>query len=373
MKSPRQENPPWKVLDWMKCTTDPAQRGIALALTLIMLGIGSLVIVPTLRYASTALFNQQINRDDFWTINALDAITELALWELQHDDDFLDCSDALGNPVLDSDGTNESFVDCVVSWGSWTLATSGKLESIENETLVAQVNRQDVSVKVEVPADLLVAPDPSPTPTSDKCLYVWVTRDTDLAKAGDQTWVLVNEPIYYTLHIWYCSDGPEDIKLRRIHVLMPEDFIYELGSTGGDATFLDPERSACDGSATTPDPDYTPCTITDNRRLLSWPSATTNWAGSSTISVGVTEVWEHTFTATPSSWGVFFIEALVCYWDSGTGAPGPCISGKSHGTGKVAPIVVGMFNIQGNGQGNAFGAIAKLDDGGSDLIGIDPL
>ena len=127
----------------MKSSILHTQRGVALALTLIMLGVGSILIVPTLQYAVTALKNQNINRDDFWTFHALEAVTQQALWELQYDTDFADCVDDFGDPVIGI-GSKESFVDCVTTWGSWTLATVGELEGIDNETQVDQVNRHGI-------------------------------------------------------------------------------------------------------------------------------------------------------------------------------------------------------------------------------------
>ena len=168
------------------------QQGMAMVMVLILLTVGSLLLVPALQFAATALTNQQIAQNDMWTSFAVDALSEHALWELQYGDEFEDC-------VTPLDGTPDSFVDCVGEWGSWTLTTS--LEGITNETLVPKVNGQDASVSVEVPGALTAPPEPTPTPTAAKCLYGWVERDTDPTTPGDQTWVQVGTvvPVPLTL------------------------------------------------------------------------------------------------------------------------------------------------------------------------------
>lgn len=341
-----------------------SQRGVALIITLIVLSMGSLLIVPTLQYATTALKTQGFSRNDLWTQYALDAFTQHALWELEYDDQFQDC-------VAPLDGLADSFLDCVIEKGEWTLTTQ-PLPVGTPHTVYSQVNGRDVSVTVTVPGDLVAPPEPTPTITPAKCLYAWVTRDTDLTKAGDQTWVQVGQPIYYSVHVWNCSSGPAAINLRRIIALLPAGFTYVTGSSVGDMTVLDPEVSVCDGAATVPDPDYTYCAAVDNSLLTAWQSATENWGGSGTISIALGETKVHTFAATPGGWGVFHIEVTVCYFDASSGDPGPCTAGNQYKTGKVAPVVVGMFNIQGKGKGNAFGASSKLDSGGSDIISVDP-
>ena len=50
----------------------------------------------------------------------------------------------------------------------------------------------------------------------------------------------------------------------------------------------------------------------------------------------------------------------------------PCRGGSSDKTGQVAPVISGMFNIQGQGKGHAYGASSKLDDGGSGLLSEQP-
>ena len=59
---------------------------------------------------------------------------------------------------------------------------------------------------------------------------------------------------------------------------------------------------------------------------------------------------------------------MVCYFNGGN----PCADGSHQKTVKVAPVVAGMFNINGKGKGYAFGASSKLDGSGADLISEQP-
>jgi len=332
-------------------------------MVLIVLAGGSLLLVPTLKYASTALNSLRIFRDATWTQYALDAVTQQAMWELQYDTQFQDCD---GDPA-----TIESFVECVALNGEWTLTTQ-PLPVGTPHTVVDKVNGQDVSVKVEVPGELIAPPAPRPVPVNDHCLYVTVTRDN--------SWVQVGEPITYTFTIWNC--GTKNTALRRIKALLSPSFEYVPLSTT--TTYpsppldLAPEETRCDGSATPPDPDYYPCPqsvppIIDGALLLSWPDGTNSYKGGDEIRIDRRQTTTWSFQATPTRWGVFYVEAILCYFSSASGDPGPC-TGESRTTkrsGKVAPVVVGMFNIQGKGRGYSFGASSKLDNGGSDLISIN--
>ena len=99
--------------------------------------------------------------------------------------------------------------------------------------------------------------------------------------------------------------------------------------------------------------------------MANWPDGTTNYG-----SFKVPSPFTWTFQATPTTWGVFFVDVILCYFLNNGGDPGTCdgTTGHEYRTGKVAPVVVGMFNINGTGKGYAFGASTKLDSGGSDII-----
>lgn len=58
------------------------QRGQAFILVLILLAVGALVIVPTLRYTFTGLRSQRISEDALTTQVAADAALEDALWQM---------------------------------------------------------------------------------------------------------------------------------------------------------------------------------------------------------------------------------------------------------------------------------------------------
>ncbi|MBA7700384.1 hypothetical protein ES703_109098 [subsurface metagenome] len=70
------------------------QKGQALIITLIILGVGSLVIVPTLNYVNTCLLGIRVAKNSLFTQYALDAAAEYQLWQL----DYTDPGDLLGQP-----------------------------------------------------------------------------------------------------------------------------------------------------------------------------------------------------------------------------------------------------------------------------------
>ena len=336
------------------------QRGVAMIMMLIVLAVGSMLLVPTLSYATTALNAHRISREGVWVKYALDAITQQALWELQYDTEFQDCDP--------EPSTTESFAECVAINGEWTLTTQA-LPVGTPHTVVPQVDGQDVSVTVEVPGGLAA---PTPTPPAlvgEHCLRTEVTRAP--------TWVQVDEPITYSFYMWNCSVNKNPV-LRRIKALLPPTFTYVPGSaiwTSNDVlppSDLVPEENICDGVA-----DYYPCLInstpeiTDGTVMENWPDGLTNYSNAQRIGPG--EDATLTFQAIPSTWGVFYVEAVLCYFAAPSGDPGPC-QGDSSNTkrsGKVAPVTVGMFNIKGNGKGNAFGASSKKDNSGAGLISIE--
>ena len=365
-----------------------SQNGVALVLVLILLGVGGLVMAPSLRLTSTALNFFGISRESTEVAYALDAVTQQALWMLENDAAFQDCDPNADFTAFDLDGTDDKFKDCVAMWGSWDLATADLLETKPNESKVDAVNGQQVIVTVQVPGALGAPPEPTPIPNNTQCLYTSVTRTP--------TWVQVGEPITYTFHIKNCGD--KNFFARRVKAIFPGSFIYTATATNdsahplflgdpvshGDpspALSLDervPEEIFCDGAVTLPDPDYFPCAIpgeeiTDGSLLLNWPAAQDTF-GNFRFNNG--DEWDWVFQVTPTTWGVFYVEAVVCYFSNKAGNqdPGPCEGGErdTKRSGKVAPVVAGMFNIQGNGKGNAFGASSKLDGSGADLISEQP-
>lgn len=348
------------------------ERGAALILVLAILGVGAVLLPATLSYTSTALKYFSVSQESTEVVYDLDAVTQHALWELEYDTEFMDCDDP-------ADSIVDSFADCVAMRGSWTLATAGKLQSIFNETQVDYLNGQEVSVTVEVPGALSAPPEPTPTPSTSHCLYAWVERDTDPTKAGNQTWAMVGDPITYTVHVWNCSD--KTTNLRRLVVMLSPEFSYVTGSSvEPNAGTNDPEQTNCDLAAPSPtiaNPTYC-TTYTSNVQgslIMGWPGlgyADDNYGGGSTISVDSGQTVDLVFQATLSSFGVYYIDATVCFFSATSGDPGPCTSGNLHNSGKVAPVVAGMFNINGNGKGHAYGASARKDGNGSGLISQNP-
>ena len=340
-----------------------SQKGVALVLVLILLGVGALVMGPSLRNTATALNFFAVSRESTDVAYALDAVTQQALWLLESADPFEDC-------VAPLDGADDSFVECVVEYGSWELATTDYIDAgKDNESEVDSVNRQQVEVIVKVPGELIaqVEPTPTPTATNQACFYAWVSRDP--------TWVQVDEPIDYTLHIWNCSSSPSQKSLRHVAVITSVQMIYEAGSAGGSLVSPPDEPDVGNCQAPVQSTELALCPgYPANSLLLSWPTAATPYgdeAGTQPVvqMAGGEPYPEKTlaFQLRPDSWGIFYIDILFCYFSEDN----PCEPGRSQNTGKVAPIVSGMFNINGTGKGNAFGASAKLHDG-ADLISEQP-
>ncbi|MDA0988997.1 MAG: hypothetical protein O2783_07765, partial [Chloroflexi bacterium] len=109
--------------------------------------------------------------------------------------------------------------------------------------------------------------------------------------------------------------------------------------------------------------------------VLGWPGlgyVGDNYGGETTISVDAGVTVDLVFQASLSSFGVYYVDTTVCFFSATSGDPGPCTTGNIHNSGKVAPVVAGMFNINGNGKGHAYGASARKDGNGSGLISQNP-
>ncbi len=344
------------------------QRGTILTMVLIFLAMGALVLIPTLNLTVTGLKFYRVSRESTGSQYALDAITQQALWMMENFDDvnpFQDCDDP-------PDGTSDSFADCVAKaaptpWVLTTQPTGGPYE-----TQVNKVNNQDTTITIEVPGALAALPEPSPAPAPGSCIFAWVTQEP--------TWVQIDEPVTYSIHVMNCSSDVSAKNVRRVVVLLDPAFNYEAGTSGGSLfqgwpleSSMEPEVSRCDGAATAPDPDYPGCQADDDSLLLAWPDATNVLGGSEKVTLnggdpGETKVI--TFQATPSSWGVFHIDVSLCHFAASPSGCDTEISGDTYTN--VAPVAVGMFNIKGKARGHAFGASSKLDSGGSALISKQP-
>ncbi len=346
------------------------QRGIAIILVLIIVGVGAVIMVPTLRYANTSLKFLGISRETVASEYALNAVTQQALAMLQYDTSFKDCNNNNGTPTPDS--IVDSFPNCVAMWSKWTLTT--KSPTAFNETQVEKVNDQDFTVSVEVPGALTALPPPVPTPCDPNNFYIWVTRDTDPNTPGDQTWIQVGQPITYTIWLKNCSSSASTKHLRRFGMLLPVGFTYVGGSsvTTGYASQGEPTITSCAGAAVDLGGAgfYYGCLQNDGAKLLDWPSGT----AVTDISVKPSDpVVSVAFRVTPPSWGVFYVDPFSCnLLQATTGNFGPCAGTNAIRPGKQAPVVVGMFNIKGNGEGYGFGASAKLDGAGSGITSQVP-
>ncbi|MBI2172202.1 MAG: hypothetical protein HYU30_09355 [Chloroflexi bacterium] len=314
-------------------------------MVLILLAVGALFLGPALNYTSTALKTSRISVNTLGADYAVEAITQQALWMLDYETAF-QCDPAPAAPI--------KFADCVVTKGSWALTT--QLTGPSNESLVERVNGRDVTVTIRLPGTASTAPPPgstptpttavpTPTPTGGDCLYPIVSRTP--------TWVKVGDPVTYTVTVYYCSTSNNVIQLRRLVALLPPGFSYQ-GPTTGDITTDPPQQNQCTGPAAPgPSGPYYGCLANDNRVLLDWPSATGRFGTGgpeSQIKLGPSDTMTRTltFTAVPSTRGVFYVDAAVCYRDASVGNFGPCDTANR--SGMVAPVVVGVFNITGQGK-----------------------
>lgn len=333
------------------------QRGIAMVLVLIFLGAGGILLAPTLRHVATALNFYGISRESAEVEYALDAVTQQALWLLQNADPFQECDSSKAGV--------DSFAECVAFHGSWDLATTDHIESKVNESLISPLNGQQVEVTVEVPGALGAPPDPTPTPISAACFNAWVSRSP--------TWVQVGEPIDYTVTVYSCSDNPALRNIRHVAVITSPamSFVAPTGPATKPPGLMDPATEPEEGDCTALDTNTTTAACvgypTDSV-LESWPSESAPWAGATAIQFVGGEEGTVTFQLTANSWGIFYVDVLVCYFNVGN----PCADGSHQKTGKVAPVVAGMFNINGTGKGKAFGASSKVDGSGADLISEQP-
>jgi len=340
-----------------------AQRGAILILVLIMLGAGAVVLPPSLRYVRTTLNLLRVSQQTTMAHYALDGITQQALAMLQYDTSFKDCNNVSGIPTPDA--IVDSFANCVAMWGKWTLATQGKLTGGFNETQVERVNDQEVTVSIEVPGALTAPPEPTPTPTSDVCIFTYGTRDTTWAQAGGI--------ITYEIHAVNCSSSPSMKNLRRLVVLLPSAFDYvstdyssSLFSGWSAGANKEPTVARCAGI----DNPYPGCEANDNSLILIWPYGNSVFVGGTAVPLAGGQTKVLRFKASPTTWGIFYIDVSVCFFSAG--ASGCNVEVGNDPLKKEAPVVVGMFNINGNGQGYAFGASSKLDGSGSGLISQVP-
>ncbi len=322
-------------------------RGFALLTVLILLGIGSLLIVPTLRYTSAALKLVKVSREQVQAYYALDALTNRVLWEMKYDDEFTDCGKPLQGSTSSFDGIPDSFNSCVALWGSWTFTTATTTSF--NETQLDKINGQDVSITVEVPGALTAPPEPVPTPSAGACLFDNLTRDP--------TWSQVNEDVTYTAHITNCSSNQKR-RLRRVVALLDSSFTYVGGSTSGDPGFGEPDVNLCTGI----DLPVPGCEANDGALNLAWPGAGSTYNNEFFLDAQQTVLLD--FKVIPSGWGVFYVDISMCFFDPG-GCDGDIAIDPLY---KKAPVVVGMFNLRGRGKGNNFSG----STGGGGLISKGP-
>ena len=335
------------------------QRGLALTVVLILMALGALLLIPTLRFAWTSLELTRISRQSVEVQYALDAFTQRALWGLQYDTVFYCGADGI-----------ITFAECVGKRGTWTFTTQA-LPAGTPQTVLDKVNDQDVTLTIEVPGGLAAPLEPTPLPSPGACLFDTVDRDPKWAQLGDT--------VTYTVHISNCSSSNAQKNLRRVVILMDPAFDYVASSTdccvaatSSETVFLgslfgagdptEPEVNRCVGV----DDPVSGCKANDNALILSFPGSAEIFSGATAIKFNGGEFYDLTFQAIPNGWGVLYMDVSTCFFAANVQG---CYDEVATDTVKnKAPVVVGMFNLHGRGRGHAFGA----GTGGGQLISKGP-
>lgn len=177
------------------------EKGQAIILVLIVLGLGALVISPTLKYASTGLKAYQIGQQRMQEEYAADAATENAIWRLKYN----------------VNGFTDLFVNETSPSQNYQLAINGK----------------SVSVTVGLPAP------PAAQPTSSQgFLSVTANRSPLWTKASGGV------TITYTITLYNNTGVAKDI--NGIEYVLPPGFTYVANSAStfpGNISLAEPTLS----------------------------------------------------------------------------------------------------------------------------------
>lgn len=166
------------------------EAGLVLPAVLAMMALGSLMIVPMLKFVSTSLNAGETVQKKVEGLYAADAGIEDALWKLK----------------------NEKPSDFPYSYD-----------------LPANLNEMSVSILIEIPDTLF---------------------DQPVEPGGHVDWMEVTKSVsynselgiyFYTMSLTNKTIPASDIKLEMILIDLPPDLEYEVGSTGGDFTSDDPD------------------------------------------------------------------------------------------------------------------------------------
>ncbi len=161
------------------------ESGQAFLMVLVMLGLGGVLIVPSLTLTSTSLKTGQMVEENMKGIYAADAGIEDALWRMVND----------------------------------------KPASFPYSYQITSINGMSVSVVIEEVTSISGEPVGSP--------------------AGHVDWMEITTSVSYDTGIYFytlsmTNKGVANIKIEKILIDFPPDLEYAAGSTGGDITTEDP-------------------------------------------------------------------------------------------------------------------------------------
>lgn len=169
------------------------QRGQTLVLVLILLGVGSLVLVPALRYISTALLGLRVSTDAANQQTSAAAGVEDARWRLAYDIPPPGFPDGLLTSVTPSTPR------------TYSLPING--------------------IEVEITVEALEMTESATAPTVKKpgsSMFVSMTRSPSWVPLGGET----------TYSVRAYNDGTARVFLRELHFCLPPGFVYAFNLGG---------------------------------------------------------------------------------------------------------------------------------------------
>ncbi|MBA7616721.1 hypothetical protein ES703_24019 [subsurface metagenome] len=175
-----------------------SEKGQAVLLALIALGIGALVTAPFLGHASSSLIGSRIYGQAIAERYSADAGVEHAIWRLKYEPDFADSLTA------ESPTANYSI-------------------TINNMTNNITVTRIEDAFP----------PEPPPPPEGPQAWRIQIAKSVEPNSAP------VGEPETFTYTIYIENVGTSTVHIVEIGDLLPIGFIYETGTSSG-VTFEEP-------------------------------------------------------------------------------------------------------------------------------------
>ncbi|MFB0559199.1 MAG: hypothetical protein ACETVS_01520 [Dehalococcoidales bacterium] len=179
----------------MKLEGRNSQRGQALILVLIALALGGLLIVPTLNYVNTGLFETRVSEDELLRQYAADAAVEYSLWQLKYNVDNL-----TGQLDPDNPSTNTTIT----------------------------VNGIEVPIITEITQSPLGDDWPFPVPVSESGIHLTTVLviEAPFFSADGQT-------AYFTHKIYMYNSGSSAVHMKGVFQQLDPSFTYVEGSYAG--------------------------------------------------------------------------------------------------------------------------------------------